>query len=46
MTEMTRRSFVMSSAVAGTALGLAGPLEVLPSALAQGAAYVFPRGTG
>jgi glyoxylase-like metal-dependent hydrolase (beta-lactamase superfamily II) len=34
---VTRRSVVLSAAAAGAAFGLAGPLEILPSALAQGA---------
>lgn len=38
MTEMTRRSFVLSAAAAGAALGLNGPLEIFGSAAhAQGA---------
>lgn len=35
---VTRRSVVLSAAAAGAAFGLSGPLEILPSALAQGTA--------
>ena len=37
MTEMTRRSFVLSAAAAGTAFGLDGPLAFINAAHAQGA---------
>jgi glyoxylase-like metal-dependent hydrolase (beta-lactamase superfamily II) len=37
MTEMTRRSFVLSAAAAGAAFGLDGPLAFINSAHAQGA---------
>ena len=40
-----RRSVVLSAVAAGAAFGLAGPLEILPSALAQGAASPLnPKG--
>ena len=42
---VTRRSVVLSTAAAGAAFGLSGPLEILPSALAQGAASPMnPKG--
>ena len=36
MLNFTRRNFVLSAATAGAAFGLAKPLEIIPSALAQG----------
>lgn len=38
MQHLSRRGFVLSAAVAGTAFGLDKPLQILPSAFAQGAA--------
>jgi glyoxylase-like metal-dependent hydrolase (beta-lactamase superfamily II) len=40
MQSISRRSFVISAAAAGAAFGLDGPLEILPSALAQGSSGV------
>jgi glyoxylase-like metal-dependent hydrolase (beta-lactamase superfamily II) len=43
MTEITRRSFVLSAAAAGAAFGLKGPLEIFGSAAhAQGANPIGP----
>ena len=40
MQSISRRGFVISAAAAGAAFGLDGPLEILPSAFAQGSSGV------
>lgn len=44
MPHIDRRTFVLSAAAAGAAFGLAGPLEILPSALAAEPSPLNPKG--
>lgn len=44
MSSISRRGFVVSAAAASAALGLNGPLEIIGSALAQGAPDLLAKG--